>query len=124
MAACQKIYDAERLGALWDKLITKHTGRIRIWKAFIRYHESEFNGFTVSSVRTSFQTALQMLARHKAKLQGQELYELELSLLHLFAHACVFEKQTGYLEKGVACFQVRLRCRRLCGIPFLTSGRL
>lgn len=123
LEACHRIMEADKLASLWDRIIAQHPGRMRLWKAYIRFHEvphplvtqltiffssfqAEFSTFSVSAVRASFQTAIQMIAKHKAKLHGDELRNTEVGILNLFAQACTFERQAGYIEKGVAIFQV------------------
>lgn len=123
--ACQKVMEADKVKALWDRIIGQHTGRMKLWKGYIRYHEvpflvhyftstlvltsnqAEFSSFSVSVVRSAFQTALQMIAKHKTSLQGVEFAALERSLVNLFAQAATFERQAGYIERAVAIFQVR-----------------
>lgn len=39
LEACQRVMESEKLHALWDRVIAQHPGRMRLWKAYIRFHE-------------------------------------------------------------------------------------
>lgn len=39
LECCQKVMEADKLSALWDRIIAQHPGRMRLWKAFIRFHQ-------------------------------------------------------------------------------------
>jgi hypothetical protein len=46
--------------------------------------------------------------------EGARIRELEMRLLDIFVQLCTFEKQAGYMERGVAYFQALLEFNFFC----------
>lgn len=105
----QQLWDSEKVQNLWKKTLSEHKKSGRVWKAYIEYHQNNFNTFTVSETREVFGDAIQALqSQVMDRLMGStgsEIRLLELDLLDLIIRFCVFEKESGHVEKSIGYFQ-------------------
>eukprot|EP00002_Diphylleia_rotans_P025590 TRINITY_DN5063_c0_g1_i6.p1 TRINITY_DN5063_c0_g1~~TRINITY_DN5063_c0_g1_i6.p1 ORF type:complete len:606 (+),score=112.85 TRINITY_DN5063_c0_g1_i6:1288-3105(+) len=92
----------------WEQTVFKNTHMAKLWSAYVAYRCSNFSTFSISSMRTLYGSAIQMIFENSADAAGTSIlagYDMEKFLLSLFIRSCVMEKQAGYPERAIGRFQ-------------------
>lgn len=117
LSEAQQIWDSEKVANKWEKTIKEHSQNPKMWKEYILYLQTTFSSFSVSSMRSTYARAIQTLQQvvvNSIGRDGQDVYDLELSLLDIFVISCTFEKQAGFMEKAIALFQALIEFNFFC----------
>lgn len=112
------LWDSEKTLSMWRKVMKDHKHQPEMWKEYIGFLQTSFSSFSVSSMREIYAEALQtlhsILRQSLTKNEMSTIHSLELSLLDIFFLSCLFEKQAGYIEKSIACFQGLIELNFFC----------
>jgi len=85
---------------LWEQTVAAHPESVALWGAYIAFRQSHFKSFTITDMRALFSTAIHTLSHMDAPAMNRER-----AVLDMFIQACMLEKQAGYIERAIACFQ-------------------
>eukprot|EP00041_Stephanoeca_diplocostata_P034972 m.1215446 g.1215446 ORF g.1215446 m.1215446 type:complete len:1279 (+) comp24610_c1_seq2:71-3907(+) len=108
---CRQKHDLSEVESKWKRMIFTHASSPLLWTEYLAFFTSELSRFQVSKAQAQFHKALETLsaikigsfASHKMdKLTAEQL------MVDIATSSCYFQRDSGYGEKALACFQALL----------------
>jgi hypothetical protein len=109
LEACGRRWDQPSLERLWRSVLASHSANARLWLGYIAFRSSYFGTFSVGAVRAVYAEAIEglMSARH-GECDELVVRHLETAVVSVLVKYVVFERQSGRVERAVACLQALL----------------
>ncbi|KAF3913780.1 hypothetical protein ABW21_db0200098 [Orbilia brochopaga] len=117
------IWDASKLKAKWEDVLSKHATTIELWEAYINFRQTEFTSFKYRECLAVYESCV-------AKLRGRALQygatedskaSLEEILLYILTRMTVYMRQAGFSELSLAIWQALLEMNSSLPKEFSTS---
>ena len=103
--------EAAALQQEWRNALFIRPESIRLWKDYLHFCQSYFEGFTVQQVLKAYAGCLHKLAQmqHPSFAAHQRPANLEDQMVDIVAQLCIFLRQSGWTEKSVSLNQALLQ---------------
>lgn len=107
---CRQKLDLAEVEGKWKRIIFTHASSPLLWTEYLAFFTSELSRFQVTKAQAQYHKALETLsaikigsfASHKMdKIAAEQL------MVDIATASCYFQRDCGYAEKALACFQVR-----------------
>lgn len=109
LQCCNELWDMEKLLSLWENVMSAKKNSPTMWEHYISFRLTHFTSFSVSEIRKLFNRALkEMYILQKISINRGDLessIKAETSIVEFFRRLCLFEAQSGYMERAVALYQ-------------------
>ena len=107
--------EPDKLQHLWEAVVSKHSAKVAIWRAYLLHKKSHFKSFQVASLRAAYVTALKSLSSWRDRAaDAREALDMEAAMLAIVEDFCEFERQAGYQEKSFAVVQALMEYNCFC----------
>ena len=107
--------EPDKVQYLWEAVVSKHSSKLAIWRAFLNHKKAHFKSFQMASIRAAYLTAIKSLRQWRDKAgTARDVLEFEGSILALLEDFCEFERQAGYQERAFALVQALVEYNCFC----------
>ncbi|KAI8894965.1 NRDE-2, necessary for RNA interference-domain-containing protein [Globomyces pollinis-pini] len=108
MTLLEESLDSKALLKKWDTVLMQYPDSFLLWKKYLDYRTSNPISFQLSSMLELFDECLDTLSK------ADKGPERDSNLIYIFTRLCEMLKQSGFIEKAIACFQALIEFNLFC----------